>query len=119
MNPFIRLVKASRLSQPDEYSAEKGEPIILYQANGQLIDFSGMGAGLPEGGPGVLIREEEDGDATWAEVELMTNVKGSVVWDGVTGTQPPRPDFQSVDFVQPVDPEAVAEDGDTWTEPET
>jgi hypothetical protein len=41
--------------------------------------------------------------------------KGVVVWDG-TGSQPARPTgYASVEWIQPVDPSGVMENGDTWT----
>lgn len=43
-------------------------------------------------------------------------LKGVVIWDGVTGSQPARPaGFASVEFIQPSDPSAVMLNGDTWT----
>ena len=113
----------------------------------KLLDFDGGAeVGLPDGGPGVLVREVENGTATWAPVEivgaedisvtptdplsgedvqalfdevatLFASAKGVVVWDG-TGSQPARPNFLSVEFVQEEDPVAVAEDGDTWVAPQ-
>jgi len=108
----------------------------------KLLNFSEEAGGIPSGGPGVLVREEEDGEPIWAPVEivdaedvpvtptapllgtdvqaaldeisdLFSSTKGVVVWDG-TGSQPARPGFLSVEFVQDADPAAVVQDGDTW-----
>lgn len=96
--------------------------IKLFDLGGNPIDLSGIaGEGLPSGGPGVLVREDADGVAVWAELtELDSVMKAVLVHSSINAIgsgYPSRPEnVISAEWIGP-EPGEDSENGDTWDEP--